>query len=130
MTIRPWIITGTGSGSLVLAAFAISALAQEPAGSVGDVKVSLGNVVGGILLFLSGYLFTSSIRQGKDITRLQTKDEERAKILERHDGDIATVDKRIETSRHGLRNELTAHLGAMEERLTKQLSELRQEGRS
>jgi len=94
--------------------------------SPGQVQVSLGEVIGGVLLMLSTYLFTASIRQGKEITKLQAQEIHNADSIAILQGEAATIDRRIADSRHAIRNELGAMLGEMELRLDARMKEFRE----
>jgi len=117
----PWRLIGPVSGVTVLTGVLL--WAQLP---VSGVQVSLGEVIGGILLMLSTYLFTASIRQGKEITKLEAQEVHNADSIAMLQGEAATVDRRIADSRHALRNEFAGMLGEMELRLDARLKEVRE----
>lgn len=92
----------------------------------GDIPVSLGQVVSGVLLLLTSYLFTASIRVGREIARLQVKEQVDADNVAILQGEVATVDKRIGDSRHGIRNEMAVLVAQVEDRIDARFKELRE----
>lgn len=96
---------------------------------IGAVSISLGDVVGGVLLMLCAYLFRASIDHGKGIVKLEAKAEERrsadGRRLDDHEQALGVVEVRLSETRHVLRNEMTAHWAEVEDRLSKQIDELK-----
>ena len=113
------LVYGLFSGLSMFAAIKIQA------GVTPDIPISLSEIISGILLLLCGYLFNSSIRQGKDIAKLQVFAQANADNIAILQGEAATIDKRITESRHGIRGELGIIIAQMEDRLDKRLVELR-----
>ncbi len=131
------LLAAGGGLALVLALVAV-AWAQGPAPSIEGVHVSLGEVIAGFLLLLCGFLFTSSIRQGNQIAALQRgsaakEDVVKVTVDTQHNaddiavlqGEAATVDRRIQESRHALRGELGVSIAQLEDRMDARFTELR-----
>lgn len=115
------LLLSLGAGGVLLGAL----LLEAQSGSAGLVQVSLGEVISGVLVFVSGYLFTASIRQGRDIAKLQVKEQTDADDIAVLQGEAATVDRRLADSRHALRGEMTVLVAQVEDRIDARFKELR-----
>jgi hypothetical protein len=91
----------------------------------GDIPLPLGEVLSGFLLLVSGYLFRASITHGKELAALQVKEQADADNIAVLQHEVATVDKRVADSRHGIRNELTVLVAQVEDRIDARFKELR-----
>lgn len=89
------------------------------------MEVSLGEVISGVLVLLSGYLFTASIRQGRDLAKLQVKEQVDADNVAVLQGEVASVDRRIADSRHAIRTEMAVVVAQVEDRIDARFQELR-----
>lgn len=91
--------------------------------SLGDV---LFQALAGLLALVSGYLFRASITHGQELARLGVKEQADADNIAMVQGEVATVDKRIAESRHGMRSEITALIVQVEDRIDQRFKELRE----
>lgn len=87
----------------------------------GGIELSLANVVEGVLLIVCGYLFRATTAHDRKIASLETDRANHHDDLKLLKEAAATVDKRIENSRHLLRNELTPMFANLEDHFGEQL---------
>lgn len=117
-------MTGPWKGALVIATVSGSVFAGLLQ-AVGQTPSPV-TVLTGVLSGISVFLFSMFIRQGNRLAALEAYSKRNKDDIDKLDEETRTVDKRIESSRHLVRNELTGIVGEAEIRVMTRYDEMRE----